>query len=65
MEVLAAWRAELLVLHKWKVTWILVAIAPVTVLLQAYAFTFVAYLGSRTDSAFGSPTQLLAPMPPS
>ena len=65
MEVLAAWRAELLVLRKWKVAWVLVAIAPATVLLQAYGFTFVAYLGSRTDTAFGSPTQLLAPMLPS
>ena len=62
MEVLAAWRAELLVLRKWKVAWVLVAIAPATVLLQAYGFTFAIYLGSRTDSAFGSPTQLLAPM---
>jgi hypothetical protein len=35
MEVLAAWRAELLVLRKWKVAWVLVAIAPATVLLQA------------------------------
>jgi ABC-2 type transport system permease protein len=66
-SLVAAWRAELLVLRKWRVAWVLVAIAPVMVLVQAYVFTFLEYLGSTPAdySVFGTPRQQLAPMLPS
>ena len=63
----AAWQAELLVLRKWRVAWVLVAMAPVMVLVQAYVFTFLEYLGSTPADydVFGTPQQQLAPMLPS
>jgi ABC-2 type transport system permease protein len=67
--VIAAWRAELLVLRKWRVVWMLVALSPAIVLVQSYVFGFLEYLLVTPAEAMamnlGSPPQQLGPLFPS
>jgi ABC-2 type transport system permease protein len=65
--VFASYRAELLVLRKWRVAWALVAITPLIILVQYYALGFFLYQRpiSQGGSPFGTPDELLVPLLPS
>jgi ABC-type transport system involved in multi-copper enzyme maturation permease subunit len=62
----ASWRAELLVLRKSRVAWVLVALAPLSVLITTYVFGFLEYdlLTPAQYEQFGTPSQMLAPLLP-
>jgi ABC-2 type transport system permease protein len=65
--VLAAARAELLVLRKWPAAWGLMLVAPALTLVTYYVVTFVDYL-TVTPAQYaqlGSPSQMLPAMLPS
>jgi ABC-2 type transport system permease protein len=65
--VLAAARAELLVLRKWPAAWGLLLIAPALTLVTSYVVTFVQYLTVTPAqySELGSPSQMLPALLPS
>ena len=65
--MLASLRAELLVLRKSKVAWILVLIAPVLTLVSTYLFQFLGYLGDTPEhyTLQGTPAQNLPALLPS
>jgi ABC-2 type transport system permease protein len=65
--MIASWRAELFVLRKSRAVWVLVAVAPLMVLVQTYLFEFVGYLGltPATEQLFGSPGENLPALLPS
>jgi ABC-2 type transport system permease protein len=65
--VLAAVRAELLVLRKWPAAWGLLLVVPAVTLLTFYVVSFVQYL-TETPAEYaqlGSPAQILPTMLPS
>jgi ABC-2 type transport system permease protein len=66
--MLASLRAELLVLRKSKVAWVLVLTAPLLTLVTAYLFGFLNYLGATTPAIYaqeGTPAQDLPALLPS
>lgn len=65
--MLASLRAELLILRKSRVAWVLVLTAPLVTLVQTYLFQFVDYLGltPATYAQFGTPAQNLPALLPS
>lgn len=58
----ASWRAELLVLRKSRVAWVLVALPPLSVLITTYGFGFLYYdlLTPAQYEQFGTPSQMLS-----
>jgi len=63
--LLASFRAELLVLRKWPVAWVLVLLNPLVVLLYSYGIQYVFYLTAETGTFdLGSPDQILPTLLP-
>jgi len=65
--VIASWRAELLVLRKSRIAWVIIAVPPLTVLVSTYLFSYLDYalLTPAEYAQFGTPAQELPAMLPS
>jgi len=65
--VIASWRAELLVLRKSRIAWVIMAVPPLTVLVSIYLFDYLEFvlLTPAQYVEFGTPAQQLPAMLPS